>query len=156
MVIWTEMPINVVPLDHSSFRWFIWMNLISLAQILFYKMFNRIEYLTNVWKITVWQLLHWENHFQSFVVFCCCVFETKYTEFHFINFKSSCHMNSTTFRQWEVHSIANIFWQKLTLYEYFTSVFMLFLYYYVLDVRTGSMHSECCISWCQTVWWCIT
>ena len=42
---------------------------------------------SNIFKsdINVSLLPHCENHFEDFVVFCCCIFETKYTEFNFIN-----------------------------------------------------------------------
>ena len=47
--------------------------------------------------------------FEDFVVFCC-IFLTKYAEFHIsLILKSAYHMNSTTFGQWALQSIAIIF-----------------------------------------------
>ena len=71
-------------------------------------------------------------------------------------FKSCCHMNSTTFGQWEVQSIANIL-DKRTPCMYILQVFLCyFIYYYIVCVPTRCMNSGCCISWYQAVWWCIT
>ena len=63
--------------------------------------------IVNLIKISL--LPHCETIFEYFVVFCCSILVTKYAEFHIINIQSICHMNSTTFGQWEVQSIANIF-----------------------------------------------
>ena len=115
--------------------------------------------------INVSQLLHCENHFRRF---CCILLLYLWDHFIFISliFKSSCHMNSTTFGQWEVQSIEHIFskrWSCIYISQVFSCYF---IYYHILNVPSRCMHSECCISWCQVmlmhslwrndVWCCAT
>ena len=64
--------------------------------------------------------------FEDFDVFYCCIFVTKYAEFHFINIQK--YLSYEQHDLWTMRSseYCKYFRKKLTWYVYFAKVFVLF------------------------------
>ena len=120
--------------------------------IIIYKMFNIIKYLPKLHKCIATPSLR--KSFSKILLYFAVV-SLRPNTLYFISliFKSSCHMSSTTFGQWEVRQI---FSTKANLVFIFASVFILF-YLLLHYVRAYKMHayrmlhfkmSDCMMMYC--------
>ena len=116
--------------------------------------FNKIKYLPKLNKCIATP--HCENHFRRFcfilLLYLCD--HIRWISFH----QYSKYLSHEQHDLWTMRSseYCKYFRQTLILYVYFQVFLRYFIYYYILHVPKRCMHSKCCISWCQTVWWCIT